>query len=85
MAFCNGREDDGRGWQGDDWQDLLMDQQEQEDAVFKCLDEDELEDVHESIVDDLFVMQPVDMPLDLVERLSWDAACQGSDEEDEER
>ncbi|CAI5719853.1 hypothetical protein KXD40_006579 [Peronospora effusa] len=84
MAFCNGREDDGRGWQDDDWKDLITDKQEQEDVLFKCLDEDELEDVHESIVDELFVMQPMDIPLDLVERLSWDAACQGSDEEDKE-
>ncbi|POM70190.1 Hypothetical protein PHPALM_13407 [Phytophthora palmivora] len=78
MAFCAGREDP-RGWQDDGWS---ISENEQEDALFGSLDEDEETDQDEPL-DELFSMEAVDgMPLNVVERLSWDAASEDSSDDE---
>ncbi|GMF20464.1 unnamed protein product [Phytophthora lilii] len=71
MAFCAGRED---AW-------ALEPEAEQEDALFGSLDEDELDD---EPMNELFPTEALDtqLHLDMVERLSWDAASDSSSEEE---
>ncbi|OWZ10170.1 hypothetical protein PHMEG_00017019 [Phytophthora megakarya] len=79
MAFCAGREDP-RGWQDDGW---IGSENEQEDALYDSLDEDELGEAgQDEPLANLFSMESVDaMQLNMVERLSWDASEDSSDEE----
>ncbi|KAG7383351.1 hypothetical protein PHYPSEUDO_003731 [Phytophthora pseudosyringae] len=79
MAFCAGRED-ATGWQDGGWLDE-EDALEQEDTLFGSLDEDELEPMAE-----LFSMGLVGadvMPLDMIERLSWDVSSDVSSDGEE--
>ncbi|KUF95621.1 hypothetical protein AM588_10005510 [Phytophthora nicotianae] len=81
MAFCAGRE--AKDWQDDGWE-AEVDEIEQEDALFGSIDEDELEGVEQdALMTGLFSMERDAIELDLVERLSWDAASEASSDEEE--
>ncbi|CAH0516554.1 unnamed protein product [Peronospora belbahrii] len=92
MAFYDdGREENRRGcYEEETWEDISINEQDEEeddeDALFKSLDEDEVEDEHETIIDTLFSIESMDVPHDdLVERLSWDAASQGSSSHEDDK
>ncbi|ETL79927.1 hypothetical protein L917_19530 [Phytophthora nicotianae] len=81
MAFCAGRE--AKDWQDDGWE-AEVNEIEQEDALFGSIDEDELEGVEQdALMTGLFSMERDAIELDLVERLSWDAASEASSDEEE--
>uniref|UniRef100_M4C4T0 Uncharacterized protein n=1 Tax=Hyaloperonospora arabidopsidis (strain Emoy2) TaxID=559515 RepID=M4C4T0_HYAAE len=85
MTFCDGREDDdvsrrASGWQVNGWTVSAVDKREQWGLFSNQLDEDEAD---EAEMRDLFAEQLTDVPLDPMDRLSWDVSSEGSSEGDE--
>ncbi|KAG7402272.1 hypothetical protein PHYBOEH_003531 [Phytophthora boehmeriae] len=84
MAFWADRERGGAGtsWEVDRWDSASEDEQ---DALFGSLGGDIEDEDEQDRVNDLFCMTSMDSSpeLELVERLSWDATSQGSNEEEE--
>uniref|UniRef100_A0AAV1TUR6 Uncharacterized protein n=1 Tax=Peronospora matthiolae TaxID=2874970 RepID=A0AAV1TUR6_9STRA len=86
MTFCDGREADdvsrrASSWQVDGWTVSAADKREPWGLFGNQLDEDEAAD--EAEMRDLFAQQLTDVPLDLMNRLSWDVSSQASSEGDE--
>ncbi|KAI9907623.1 hypothetical protein PsorP6_002760 [Peronosclerospora sorghi] len=78
MAFFA---DDLRDWQYDEWVRYSADGQDQEDVIFGTVEDDEPDNAHELMTN---AMHPIEISLDLVERLSWDSSSECSTDEVEQ-